>query len=541
MQLTWRLALIHATLALGAAALGGGAAAAQEVRGVSAGSAPGLVGSEWEEYLRFLQSLGKTAAYPWSVRAFSPDEVDRILPADSLHPWSAEQPRGAEAASGPRVQWIAPQVDVIHNTAFPYGVNDGPVWAGKGLTTVVQAGVALRYGPLSLTLAPVAFRAENAQFPLAEPGRAGADPFEDPMGVGIDLPQRFGDEAYARIHPGQSTLRLDFPAVTLGASTANQQWGPGSTHPLLLGNNAPGFRHVFMGTGRPLGIGIGQLHARGLAGQLEESEYSPASDTLSRRLMSGLVVVFVPRGLPTLEIGGARLIQSGRFRRAIRQHFTEMFGGLLKSQTVDPDDTLEQGRLDQRASLFGRWVAPRSGFEFYGEYAREDHNWDLRDFLLEPDHTAGYMVGARKAWSLDDARMLTFRGELVNTQSSHLRRIRNQGIFYAGSGVPQGHTHEGQVLGSVAGFGGSGLVAASDFYHPDGRWSVSWTRTYLHGPGNSAVPVEPDVVQTLGADALFIRSRWDVRVGVDAMRRDDPRRPDESFNLRSSLRFALKF
>ncbi|MEW5926315.1 MAG: capsule assembly Wzi family protein [Gemmatimonadota bacterium] len=541
MRLTRRLALVQMVLALGGAALTGGTAAAQEVRGVSAGSAPGMVGSEWEEYLRFLQTLGAAPAYPWSVRAFSPAEVDRILPADSLHPWSAEQPRDGGDSSGLRVRWIAPQVDVIHNTAFPYSVNDGPLWAGKGLTTAVQGGVALRYGPLSLTLAPVAFRAENARFPLAESARPGADPFEDPMGVGIDLPQRFGDEAYARLDPGQSTVRLDFPAVTLGASTANQQWGPGSTHPLLLGNNAPGFTHVFVGTGKPLGIGIGSLHARALAGQLEESDYSPAADTLSRRLMSGVVVVFVPRGLPTLELGGARLIQSGRFRRAVRQHFSEMLGGLFKSQATDPDDAREQGRLDQRASFFGRWVAPGSGLEFYGEYAREDHNWDLRDFLLEPDHTAGYMVGVRKAWSLADTRMLTFRGEAVNTQSSHLRPIRSQGIFYAGSGVPQGHTHGGQVLGSVAAFGGSGLVAASDFYHPGGRWSASYTRTYLHGPGNSAVATEPDVLQTLGADALFMRPRWDVRVGVDAMFRDDPRRPDESFNLRSFVRFALKF
>jgi hypothetical protein len=52
---------------------------------------------------------------------------------------------------------------------------------------------------------------------------------------------------------------------------------------------------------------------------------------------------------------------------------------------------------------------------------------------------------------------------------------------------------------------------------------------------------EPDVLQTLGADALFMRSRWDVRVGMDAMFRDDPRRPDESFNLRSFVRLALKF
>lgn len=523
---------------VGGVALSCAGLAAQETPAQVADAA--VVGSEWEEYLRYLQTLGAAAPYPWSLRALSPREIDRVLPVDSLHPWRARQPQPADSAAGPAVRWISPRVDVAHNTAFPHGINDGAVWAGKGLTTAVRGGVSLRYGPLSATLLPVVFRAENEAFPLAGGTGSGRDPYADPMGVGIDLPQRFGEGAYHRIDPGQSTIRVDFPAVTIGVSTANQAWGPATTHPLLLGNNAPGFAHAFVGTGSPLNVGVGRLHGRFMLGELEQSAHSPAPDSIRDRLMSGMVVVFVPRGLPGLELGGARLLTTRRYPGVLKHHLRGVFNPLLKSQSIERDDDSVEGTADQLASVFARWVAPGSGFEFYGEYARDDHSWDMRDFLLEPDHAAGYMVGFRKAWRMADTRILAVRGEVLNTKASHLRRLRNPGIFYAGSGIPQGHTHRGQVLGSAAAFGGSGSVLAADLYHPGGRWTATWSRMYLHGLGNGPVPLVPDVVQSFGVDGLVFRSRWDLRAGVEGAFRDDPYRPGESFNLRSSLGVALK-
>src|SRR2546425_1262630 len=45
-------------------------------------------GSEFETYLRNLQVLGIIRLYPWSARRFTAAEVDRLLPADSAHPWA---------------------------------------------------------------------------------------------------------------------------------------------------------------------------------------------------------------------------------------------------------------------------------------------------------------------------------------------------------------------------------------------------------------------------------------------------------------------
>lgn len=496
-----------------------------------------FVGSELESYLRLLQIGGRGEQYPWSIRSFSPREVERVVPTDDAHPWGARYPLRADSSRGLRVDWVPPRVRMVYNSAFPHGSNDGAVWSGKGLTTAVQGGFSARLGAISLTVAPVLFRAENAAFTLA-PTEGGE--FVDPMGLRIDLPQRFGNRPYTRIDPGQSTLRADARRIAVGLSTANQHWGPAVEQPLLLGNNAPGFLHAFVGTSQPFDLWVGRLHARVVYGRLEQSGYFPANDSVDGRFISGVVGVLMPAAIPGLEVGGARLFQSPWPASLGVEHFTEPFGAIFKVGTDDPGDTDESvRRIDQRASLFARWTAPSSGFEIYGEYGREDHNWDLRDLLLEPDHTSGFVLGFRKLWTSGERRFVTLRGEVLEAQPSHLHRVRHQGVFYTGSGIPEGHTHRGQIMGAPAGYGGSGLVVASDYYHPSGRWTVQLTRTLRHGPGNGRTFVRPDVLYGAGIDMLLFRGRFDVAAGVDGIRNQDPYREVSETNLHSTLRVRI--
>src|SRR2546425_3465362 len=136
-----------------------------------------FAGSELETYLRNLQLVGRVPLYPWSVRSFSPRELDRLFPSDSSHPWAGHYDLALPPSSAPqgrlKLDVVRPTATIRFNSAFPYGSNDGPIWAGRGLTSAVQAGLALRYGALSLTVAPIAFRAENADFSLMANGNTG--------------------------------------------------------------------------------------------------------------------------------------------------------------------------------------------------------------------------------------------------------------------------------------------------------------------------------------------------------------------------------
>src|SRR5678809_1637285 len=46
-----------------------------------------FVSSLADSYLRYLQTIGKVPEHPWSLRGFSERELDKLIPADSAHPW----------------------------------------------------------------------------------------------------------------------------------------------------------------------------------------------------------------------------------------------------------------------------------------------------------------------------------------------------------------------------------------------------------------------------------------------------------------------
>jgi hypothetical protein len=477
-----------------------------------------FAGGEFEEYLRYLQLSGEVPAHPWSVRGFGPAEVDLLAPTEGAHPWSARYRFAADTALPGTVEIHAlrPTVRAIYNSAFPYGSNDGPLWAGRGLTTSIEAGVRARYGPVSLVLAPMLFRAENADFAVIPNGREGDEAFATPAWpLDIDLPQRFGDDAYTRLDPGQSTLRVDAGSVAFGLSTANQWWGPTGEHPFVLGNNAAGFAHLFLGTARPVGVGIGRVLARYIVGRLDQSPFATTSADSAVRWSTGLVGSFSPAGLEGLELGAARLYQmpwpdGGPYLEDLLRPFS----GLTKNSSGDRTDEHPRYRAEnQLASIFFRWVASGGGFETYGEFGREDHNADTRDFILEPDHQSSWALGFRKAWSRGPTLLYGLRAEVVNSAAAQISQVRPQGPLYRHTRVRQGHTQIGQALGSAAVFGGGGAIVAVDRYSETGRWSIEATRELRDEQVRFPDPSKArDGRYGLGTE--WVRFREDLELGV---------------------------
>lgn len=496
-------------------------------------------GSEAERYLRVLQVAGQAPLYPWSLRAFSPAEMDRLAPADSAHPWAARLRPGSPR--GVRLRAIRPRLGLVFNAAAPDGGNDGAVWAGRGLTATASAGVALRAGPLSLRVEPQAFWTQNRAFEMMPTGESGRLAYADPeIPLGIDAPQRFGGEPYARVDAGQSTLRLDVLGLAAGVSTANQQWGPGEDFPLVLGTNAAGFLHGFAGTATPWNLGIGRVHGRLVWGSVEQSPYSSVEGHGSRRFVTGVVGTFVPFGLSGLEVGGSRFFHTAWPRGGLRRvHFIQPFQAFWKtgldSMGTGPD---RRGNPDnQVASAFARWVLPRGGVEFWGEYSRNDHSWDALDFVLEPDHSAGYALGGRKVWTRG-ARLLSLRAEWLDTQPSHLQVTRRwQGHMYTHARSRQGHTHRGQILGSPAAFGGGGGTLALDAYGPGGRWGVALSRVRVRSPiGRAPAPdAKVDVVHSLAGEAVLFRPGFDLVAGVRASYELNRHYRGDAMNLSASI------
>ena len=450
-----------------------------------------MVGSEDENYLRYLQDAKLSALYPWSLREFSSKELARMGAPSRSHPQSGKGDYH-NTSSTFSLNLLPINAVLRFNSAFPYGSNDGAVWAGRGLTSAIDLGFALRAGPLSLTVNPVAFRAENTAFRLQAVGVDAANEFVNPISPSaVDRPQRFGNTAYARLDPGESTLRLDALGLTAGVSTANIGWGPMEIYPFIIGANAPGFEHAFAGTSMPVPIWIGRLHGRVYWGRLSQSSFSPVSGTSyysstlesgTKRFMTGAIAIFEPRGADGLELGVARFFHSVWPRSGIpRSYFTKPFEGFLKHSLGGGGGFVggtDPGVGDnQLASVFARWVFPASQFELYGEYGREDHSSDLRDLAQEPDHSRTYGLGFRKVYRSDSANLKAVRFEMINYELPTLARHRPEGGTYTHEVMRQGHTNDGQLLGSDAGVGtGAGATLALDRYDSRGRTTLAWTR-----------------------------------------------------------------
>jgi hypothetical protein len=490
-------------------------------------------GSEMEDYLRVMQIAGKVPLYPWSIRGFSRREITRLATADSTGPWKLrDRFNSAHVTAGPL------RLGATFNSAYPYGANDGAVWAGRGLTSVAGGGFAAVIGPISLAIDPVAFRANNTAFDLLSNGLSGPQAFNSGTNPSsVDLPQRFGNGPYSRVDPGNSSIRFDSRLLTFGISTANEWMGPATEYPYLLGTNAPGFPHLFLGTGEPLNIWIGHIHTRIMWGKLYQSDYSPvtgsthfAFDTATGTVISGGTIrwattgeiVLLPRGLPGLEFGIARFFHVANvpgepnrafWTKVLRTFFqkNQLAGGYISG--FDHED----------ASAFFRWVFPHSGFEVFGERGFGDQFGSSRDLILNVDHEREYMLGFQKVLRESPTRFDVLRGELVNYQEPGLARDRAEAGIYDQEALLQGHTNRGQLLGASP---GAGWAAASSIawtrYSPDSRTTATLRRIVRDQRGNFQVtgifdPRSSDVIVAAGLERMRFWRRADLGAKVEAM------------------------
>jgi len=484
-------------------------------------------GSEFEDYLRVLQVAGLQELRPWSIRGFSPGAITRMATADSAGPWALRKNFHTDKLTVGSVD-----LGAIVNTSYPYGANDGPVWAGRGITLVAGGGIAGHLGPLSFSLSPKAFVASNAAFDLVPNGKSGALAFNNgSFPDNVDYPQRFGAKPYSRLDPDASGIRFDSRFLSLGVSTGNEWIGPATEFPFLLGTNAPGFPHLFAGTGEPLNLFLARVQARVIWGKLYQSDFSPVSgsthyispaDPGTVRLMASSEIVILPRGIPGLEFGFARFIhvpyRAGEPSASFwKKPFKTFF---LKNEYAQGDSL---GVDNQLASAFFRWVFPHSGFELYGERGYEDQFYDFRDFLQDPDNEREYMLGFQKILRRSPTTLDVLKTELTNYQLPSIARVRLQGLIYVHGILRQGHTNRGQLLGVSAGVGAAAASTISwTRYSPRGRSSFLLRRIVRDQAnvfaGNGTVtPALSDVIVSAGAERMRFGRRVDFGAKAELM------------------------
>jgi hypothetical protein len=351
-----------------------------------------------------------------------------------------------------------------YTTHHPYGMNDGLMVPANGYQTLFSAGMFFKYGPLSIQIRPELVFAENKDYRELHETSNGPG-FQNAVASylnRIDLPSRFGKGVYTRAAWGQSSIRLTFDPVSIGLSNENLWWGPGRYNALLMSNNAPGFKHLTLNTSKPIKTGIGFFEAQMIGARLDGSDVAKLEGDrfLEKpgdwRYLSGIVFTYQPKWLKGLSLGFDRTFMI--YRKDMGNSFGEyfpLFSSLSKNNFNNEDNTVnseDQLNRDQNFSLFARWTLTESRVEIYAQYGRTDFSWDLRDAVVEPEHSRAYIVGFRKLMALRAADEYIEAGiELTQMEGSNTGLLRDEPSWYVHTRVPAGYTQMGQIIGAGIG------------------------------------------------------------------------------------------
>jgi hypothetical protein len=379
-----------------------------------------------------------------------------------------------------------------YNTFAPSGWNDGAMIAAKGYQTYITAGVYAKYGILSAQIKPEYVYAANPNFEIFPLTESNSARIVNTYYLNTtDIPTPYGDKAYSKLKWGQSNIKLNIKKISIGVSTENLWWGPGTRNSLIMSNNAPGFLHFTLNTNQPIETFLGSFEGQIISGKLNGSGLnSPKSQFIidgvdyerpksnDWRYINGLSINYHPKWIPGLFIGLNRSIQT--YRGDMGHSFSDylpIFDAFQKKNLPEEDAK----KRDQVASLFFRWAMKESKFEFYGESGWNDHSSTIWDLYDSPEHSRAYLFGFNKLFLLNKEKnkYLKVNFETTHMEQSADRIVRPAGAWYLHDTVLHGYTNQGQVLG--AGIGPGSNLQTLDFsvWEKETVWGVQLER-YAH-------------------------------------------------------------
>jgi hypothetical protein len=296
-----------------------------------------------EEYLRRSQLLGEYDSYGFLLRPLSLADTSSIIKKDFDYKnlW--------EGKSG-KITLLPFYNKFGYFPGNPYPEVSNFVMA-KGFQFYSSGGIFASLGPFSFQLQPEIIFAQNRYYPKGFSKSTNTEQLE-----------RFGEGAYRKIFPGQSSVRLNFGAFSLGASTENIWWGPGQFNSLLFSNNAFGFEHLTFSTRKPAKTIIGRFEGQILVGRLLGSNLPTSQvDGLfdDWRYMNGITMSYQPKWIPGFYIGASRVFQQyNSFKGNTFLDYFPIIGGLQKEKILEDFDdpgAFDKAGRDQQLTGFVRF------------------------------------------------------------------------------------------------------------------------------------------------------------------------------------------
>jgi hypothetical protein len=431
-----------------------------------------------EEYYDFLALQGLTERPTLNYRTLS-DSVWAV-PAGTEHIWWDQNlgiPRYFFDGKL-KLKIYGPELFNSVNTTAPYGQNDAALWQGKGYNASLTSGVRLEAFGIEATFKPQLAFSQNAAFEYIQPAYSGsayagkADVYGYYGILGIDAPQRFGNEPFFTWDWGDSEIRYTWKTLTAGFGTQAIWLGPAQLNPIIHSNNAPSYPKLDIGIRKQpmtlpwLNWYIGDIEARAWWGYLSESDFFDNDGSNDHNLITGFSLAYsFPWVLKGFTIGVNRVMLSKWDDLGLKPIFTLLWPFMSNDAGSDKND--------QRASLVFDYLLPIAGLNIYFEWARNDFSPTMDHIIRYPFHTAGYTVGIRKSFIFTHFLTGEILLEVTNLESSRDYDLWNGATtFYSHHIITQGHTNKGQWLGAGMGTGGNSQYLGFKLYFPKGYGQI---------------------------------------------------------------------
>ena len=365
---------------------------------------------------------------------------------------------------------------IEYNTHHPYNRNNGTMLPNRGYQHIISPGLYFKLGPLSIQFKPEHHFSENKNFDGFWDGHypeIWAKRYK--LWNHIDIPERFGKKRHNKTVFGQSSIRLNWKKLSIGLSKENLWWGPSIRNSIMMSNHAEGFSHITFNTIKPINTIIGNFEWQVITGRLENSGYTPPrtdymfagtrlyvpkinqlAKTDDWRYLQGFIVSYSPKWIENLSFGLIRwvqmysaLVEGKYFWMEGSPTYFPAFNNLFRK-----NDRFEnyEAQTDQAAGIFMRWFWKDSKAEIYAEFHHNDAKQNLRDLLLDSDHSRAVTFGIQKIFEIN-ANEFLFNWEWTQMEQNASRLIRNAGSWYEHAWVYDGYTNKGEVLGSSIGPG----------------------------------------------------------------------------------------
>jgi hypothetical protein len=428
-----------------------------------------------EEFIRRSQLINKNSSSSFLTRPIS--LADSLL-TDFL-PYSMKLASSSENIFWKRQVSLLP---IFSGTQFGTGIpypEASKFLVAKGVQQWISTGVYASFGPFSFQLQPEWIFVQNKNYDFGQSKAAG-----------IEYTERFGQGGYNRLLLGQSSLRANWGAFSVGVSSENIWWGPGQYNSLLFSNNAFGFYHLTLNTRKPAKTFLGSFEGQILMGKLENFAAFEREGKEDWRYLNGITLSYQPKWIPGFYVGFSRVFQQySSYNNQSLAYYFPIFEPFQKVNLIDPNtgvfnSTEYDGRLQsQQLTGFARIVIPKAKAEVYFEYGRRDHAVDWREFLLNPEHARAYIFGFKKLISLSKNNFFQISGEILQQQES-INILTRYGPAGNGSwsshAIIQGFTHRGQMLGPGVGPGSNVQTLETSWVKGMKKIGIRWERLNRH-------------------------------------------------------------